>query len=167
MSIRFLYTIVFVMILNVGCSHSVGNEIEETTKIKAEQVQIYEDAFLAEHIEADLDGDGEKESIKMYIKPEPVEDKEHKGQYLWDDSHLWQLIVFDGDKTYPLFNNHLSGKLKFWIENNGGEKTIILLIDAREVSLETYRYHAEGYYFRTVHYKSRGEDPLIRSTTIK
>lgn len=165
----FIFTIMFVtMIISVGCSNSedASNTSEEAIKIKAEKFKIYEDSFLAESFEEDLDGDGEQETIKMYIQPPPMEDEENKGQYLWDDSHFWQLIVFDGDKTFPLFNNHLSGKLKFWIENNENQKTIVLLKDGMELSLETFQYNADGYFNRQEHYKSTGIPPLIRSTTI-
>jgi hypothetical protein len=164
-----IFTMFITMILSVGCSNldEASNTFEETTKIKAEDFKIYEDSFLAENIKEDLDGDGEQEIIKMYIQPTPLEDKENKGQYLWDDTHFWQLIVFAGDKTYPLFNNHLSGKLKFWIENNEGQKTIVLLKDGMELSLTTFRYNADGYFDRKEHYKSTGVPPLIRSSTIK
>jgi hypothetical protein len=165
----FILTIFVTMILSVGCSNleEANNTSGEITKIKPEKFKIYEDSFLAENFEEDLDGDGEQEIIKMYIQPAPVEDEENKGQYLWDDSHFWQLIVFDGEKTYPLFNNHLRGKLKFWIENNEDQKRIVLLKDGMELTLETFQYNADGYFDRKVHYKSTGAPPLVRSTTIK
>lgn len=165
-----IFTIMFVTIIfGVGCSNSkeASKTSNETTKIKAEEFKIYEDSFLAENFEEDIDGDGNKEVIKMYIHPAPIEDKENKGQYLWDHSHFWQLIVYDGDKTYPLYNNHVSGKLKFWIENNEEYKTIVLLIDGMQLSLETFQYNDDGYFERKIHYISTGIPPLIRSSTIK
>ena len=153
----------------VGCSNSekISSFSEESAIIKDEKIKIYEDSFLADNFEEDIDRDGNLEIIKMYIQPAPIEDKENIGQYLWDDSHLWQLIVFDGDKTYPLFNNHLRGKLKFWIEDNGESKTIILLEDGMQLSLQTFEYNDDGYFERKTHYKSTGIPPLIRSATIK
>lgn len=166
-----ILTIMFVtLILSTGCSNLNSEEAENnsvvTSKIKDEKFEIYENSFLAENLEEDLDGDGVKETIKMYIHPSPIMDGENEGQYLWDDSHFWQLIVFDEDKTYPLYNNQLSGKLKFWIDGDEEQKTIILLQDGMELSLETFKYDVAGYFMRKELYKST-EIPPVRSTRIQ
>jgi hypothetical protein len=165
-----LISLLFVMTLAVGCTNSDNKEnsiSEKSTKIEAEEFKIYEDSFLAENFEVDIDGDGNQEIVKMYIHPAPIEDSKNKGQYLWDHSHLWQLIVFDKEKTYPLFNDNLSGKLKFWIEDNGLTKTIILLEDAMNLSFHTYVYNENGYFEKNTHYRGEGIPPIERSTTIK
>ena len=141
----------------------IANETNENTSvIEHEDIQLYEDAFLAENFEVDLDGDGSNEVMKMYIYPAPIE---MDGQYFWDDSHLWQLIVFDGDRSYPLFNNHVSGILKFWIEDDGERPTIVLMENGIGMTLQTFRYHDNGYYSKNIHYQI--DTLLFRSTTIQ
>ncbi|MBO8171445.1 MAG: hypothetical protein H0Z33_06065 [Bacillaceae bacterium] len=159
-----VFTMMLAIIAIAGCSNSseTDQNVFKTTKVKAAKIQVYEQSFLAEDVTVDLDGDGKKESIKLYIEPAPIENKE--GEYLWDDSHVWQLIVLANGQTFPLYNDHFNGKLKFWIVNNGEKKEIILLKDGIQLSLETYEYNQNGYFERKVHYLS--SETLIRSSAI-
>ncbi|WP_053589191.1 hypothetical protein [Bacillus sp. FJAT-22090] len=135
------------LLLLTGCA--TGEPKEVLTKadslglISMEDVTILEDSFLAEDVKVDLTGDGVEEEILLYVSPSPI--NEETGGFVWDDSHFWQLLVKDGTSTYPLFNDHLSGVMEFWIGEEDGENSLILINNGTGLTLYKFTYQEKGF----------------------
>lgn len=135
---------------------------ETAEKITAAEVTEYEGRFLEEKLEEDLTGDGINEIIELYISPPPVIDE--NGEYGWDDSHYWQLIVNVGDQTYPLFNDHIQfGAIRFWIIEDNKGKEVVLLSEGSQLFMNSYRFDGEAF-IKTEHYSNDGGIINQRST---
>ncbi|WP_147384532.1 hypothetical protein [Paenibacillus sp. 1011MAR3C5] len=160
-----LAMLLLVLVTSAGCAAS--NSSNDSVKIKAELAPINEGAFLADSMHQDLDGDGELEQIRMYIDPAPVEDQSKPGQYLWNERHHWQLVVMRGDDTYFLYNNYLSGKLKFWIENRGSHKAIVLLEEGKGLRMDSFTLNKEKMFERRMDYHQYDSILVKSSTTFK
>ncbi|REK76684.1 hypothetical protein DX130_06505 [Paenibacillus paeoniae] len=158
--------LLLILVIGAGCAAS--NSLNDTVKIRPESVTINEDAFLADSMQYDLDGDGQMEMIRMYIYPAPAEAENKPGQYLWHESHQWQLIVNRGEDTYLLYNNHLSGKLKFWIEDRGGsQKAIVLLEEGKGLRLDSFTLNEDHIFERMMNYNQFNSVIVESSTTFK
>jgi len=160
-----LALLLLVFVISAGCTAS--NSANDLVKIKAESAPINEGAFLADSMHQDLDGDGELEQIRMYIDPAPVEDQSKPGQYLWNERHHWQLVVKRGDDTYFLYNNYLSGKLKFWIENRGSHKAIVLLEEGKGLRMDSFTLNSTKVFERRMDYNQYDSVLVKGSTTFK
>ena len=71
----------------------------------------------------DLDLDNSEEWIELYTAAV----RNEKGEMLWDDGQKWLLVVWDGEKAYPLLSEYVQlGSIYFTISDNGvGEATNI------------------------------------------
>ncbi|MEH7391727.1 hypothetical protein [Bacillus sp. JJ1474] len=94
---------------------SIENEdLKNTVEEQKEALEVNNDysIILAKDIEKypqslykettlDIDQDGEEEIIELYVNARKMEN----GLFAWDDGETWLLVVKDGEKTYPLFDN--------------------------------------------------------------
>ncbi|WP_342566711.1 hypothetical protein MKY09_11625 [Psychrobacillus sp. FSL K6-4046] len=141
--------LLFILVFLLACEEK--NTIENSSKvesdnfifIKEEDIEVPEGAYLAENITEDLTGDGIEDEIILYISPPPI--IAETGEFLWDDSHLWQLILIDQGKKYPLYNDSVRGVLDFWIAENEGKKELVLFNSGQHLMLYKYNYDKEKF----------------------
>jgi len=132
-----------------GCEADVQKvESEENkstdTRIESKDVEILEGAYLAEDIKVDVTGDGEEDQILMYVSPPPMFD-DH-GDAAWDDSHVWQLVVKDEKKSYPLFDESLHfGTLDFWIVEKEHHNELLLFSEGQSLLMYRYTFNNDGF----------------------
>ena len=173
-SIKKLFMLFVCTLLVTGCSMSSSNDRgsesnngmdkESTNKIQPGNINKYEDSLIAEDVEEDIDGDGEKEQIQLVISPKPKEDPNNEGKYLWDDSQIWQLSVTDGDQKYTLFDDHVQGIASFYIVNEGDQNSIIFEEKGTKLSLRVFRYNENEYFEENVIYSN---GPILHRSTVK
>ena len=101
----------------------------------------------------DIDGDGEEEAIELYVNAGKMEN----GLFAWDDGQNWLLIVKDGEKTYPLFDDFVQlGSIDF-STTTFDKKPRIVMIKAqhsdRTVQIFTYDKDEKGYLKETFYKK--------------
>lgn len=81
----------------------------DSALIKASEIDKYPQTLYKE-MTLDIDGDGKEEIIELYVNAGIMDN----GQFAWDDGQNWLLVVKDGDKTYPLFDEYIQlGSLDF------------------------------------------------------
>ncbi|MGE6204375.1 hypothetical protein [Guptibacillus hwajinpoensis] len=156
-------TLLFLLILIAGCNNSVNHSNSDKTSqqynIEKTDIKIADDLFQTARIKEDLDGDGSKEIISLYLGP--ILNKEDKVTVLpYDERHIWQLIVYDGNDTFPLFNKSVQSdtNLDFWIEYTANKKEIVVFIDGENKSIASYTYDKENNRFvKEIKYKSEGQ----------
>ncbi|MBO8155880.1 MAG: bZIP transcription factor [Bacillaceae bacterium] len=91
--------------------------------IMPQSITQYPQSFFSK-AESDLDQDGEKEIIELYVDAAKMDN----GEFAWDDGQPWLLVVKDEGKTYPLFHDYVQlGSLKFWVMEREQERSILLL----------------------------------------
>lgn len=101
----------------------------------------------------DINGDGAEEEILLLTSAK----KDSDGEYVWDDSQSWALIVKTDDGVYPLFEEHAHGKLKLYVseryDNNGDIRPIIRLeaSSSSEFSIKEYSYNGEDFEKKVVY----------------
>lgn len=150
---RYLIGYILLLFLVTGCSNQ-ATEVNATTKIKKGDVSTYEDVLKAEDFEEDIDGDGQKERITLNISPAPQPHPEKEGEYLWDSSHIWQLIVEDEGDYYTLYNDHVQGLAEMYIVNEAeNQNAIVFLQKGTTLRLAVFRYK-DKYFEREVQYNS-------------
>ncbi|MBB4825968.1 hypothetical protein HNO89_003205 [Sporosarcina luteola] len=115
----------------------ITNLKEDVNMVRSFEVETYENAYLLDTVMDDLNGDGRDEEITLSITPSPF-DKETGELLFFEDSHLFQLLVKDNEKTYPLFNDHTDGKLQYWIEQSAPKR--IVLLEERGVGIIIYGF---------------------------
>lgn len=106
--------------------------------IKENEIKLHESAYLLDTVTGDLTGDSKEEEIMLYISPSPF-DEETGEAIWWEDLHLWQLIVKDGEKTYPLYSGDTGGKLRFWLSQEP-EKKLILVEESMSIYVYEFKY---------------------------
>jgi hypothetical protein len=126
-----------------------SDKYQATEQVKHETIENYPISMLNQRT-FDLKGNGEEQSIELYANVEKIEGEEG---YAWDDGQRWLLVVKDGEKTYPLFDDRIQlGRLTYWIFTTEETPTLVLLYSATaSFHLQTFTYDAE-------------EDTFIRST---
>lgn len=101
----------------------------------------------------DINGDGAEEEILLLTSAK----KDSDGEYIWDDSQNWALIVKTDDGIYPLYENHAHGKLKLYVselyDNNGDIRPVIRLetSSSSEFSIKEFTYNGEGFEEKTAY----------------
>jgi hypothetical protein len=101
----------------------------------------------------DIDGDDEEEVIELYVNAGKMEN----GLVAWDDGQNWLLVVKDGEKTYPLFDDYVQmGSIDF-STTTYDMKPAIVMIKAqhsdRTVQKFTYDKNEKGYQRETFYKK--------------
>ncbi|NBI29699.1 hypothetical protein [Chengkuizengella marina] len=156
--------LVLIFVLIAGCSNETIST-DSNIIIEKGQVKSYEDILTVEEIEEDIDGDEKKEHIKLSISPALKPDPENKNQYLWDDSHVWQLVVEDEGNFYTLPYLMTMYKAELYISNEEeNQNTIIFLTKGTTLSFLQYKHNQKGYFEKKVIYN---EGPILHRSTIK
>lgn len=152
------------LILITGCSQEATTNENDITKIQHGEVKVYEDVLTLEDVEEDVDGDGQKERIILNVSPAPQTHPDNDGQYLWDDSQVWQLVVKDGENKFILFDDHVQGLAELYIVNEkGNQNAIVFQQKGTNLKLSVFR-GKDGYFEKEVVYNS---EMMLHRSTIK
>jgi hypothetical protein len=153
------------LLLVAGCSDQTTTEKTDSSQIKPGEISSYEDSFVAEQIEENIDDDENVESIKLLISPAPMPDPEKEGHYLWGDSHVWQIVVEDEGKKYELFNDNVQGLAELFIVNEEeGKNTIAFLTKGTTLGLYLFKYNQDGYFEMRESYNN---GPILHRSNVK
>lgn len=120
--------------------------------IPAKDIEKYPQT-LYKKVTVDIDGDGEEELVELYVNAGKMEN----GLFAWDDGQNWLLVVKDGEKTYPLFDDFVQlGSIDF-STTTFDRKPGIVMIKAqhsdRTVQKFTYDKNEKGYQKETFYKK--------------
>lgn len=152
------------LILITGCSQEATTNENDITKIQNGDVKVYEDVLTLEDVEEDVDGDGQKERIILNVSPAPQTHPDNDGQYLWDDSQVWQLVVKDGENQYILFDDHVQGLAELYIVNEkGNQNAIVFQQKGTNLKLSVFRYK-DDYFEKEVVFNS---EMMLHRSTVK
>lgn len=106
----------------------------------------------------DIDGDGEEEEIELHVNAGKTE----SGLFAWDDGQNWLLVVKDGEKTYPLFDEFVQlGSIDFSTARFDKKPGIVMLMRShsdRIVQKFTYDENEDGYQKVTFYKKENTND---------
>ncbi|WP_342506023.1 hypothetical protein [Sporosarcina sp. FSL K6-2383] len=120
--------------------------------IIAKEIETYPQT-LYKKTALDIDGDDEEEIIELYVNA----GKSENGLFAWDDGQKWLLVVKDGEKTYPLFDDYVQlGSIDFSMTTFDGKPGIVMLKTQhsdRTVQKFTYDKNEKGYQKETVYKK--------------
>ena len=112
--------------------------------ILAKEIEKYPQT-LYKSATLDIDEDGEEEVIELYVNVEKLE----SGQFAWDDGQNWLLVVKDGEKTYPLFDDYVQlGSIDFSTTTYDKTPAIVMIMaqhSDRTVQKFTYDKNEKGY----------------------
>jgi hypothetical protein len=142
---RVLY-ICMISILLTGCTLSTNEQSEssyegvEIERIGSQVIEKYP-ASMMDQKKFDFKQSGTDQSIEMYADVEKVT-RDGQEEYVWDDGQRWLLMVNDGEKTYPLFDDWVQlGELTFWlIEADGTPMLQLLSTGTADFHLQSYVY---------------------------
>ena len=96
---------------------------DDYAMILAKDIEKYPQT-LYKKINVDIDGDGEEEVIELHVNAGKTEN----GLFAWDDGQNWLLVVKDGEKTYPLFDDYVQlGSIDFSTTRFGRKPGIVML----------------------------------------
>lgn len=101
----------------------------------------------------DIDEDGEEEVIELYVNAGKMEN----GLFAWDDGQNWLLVVKDGEKTYPLFDDFVQlGSIDFSTTTFDRKPGLVMIKTQhsdRTVQKFTYDKNENGYQKETFYKK--------------
>ena len=101
----------------------------------------------------DIDEDGEEEVIELYVNAGKMEN----GLFAWDDGQNWLLVVKDGEKTYPLFDDFVQlGSIDFSTTTFDRKPGLVMIKTQhsdRTVQKFTYDKNENGYQKETLYKK--------------
>lgn len=116
---RLSIILIILGILLLICTTTGCSPEKDTKLVQAEENFSTDDLTLLERTFDDTDGDGDKETIKLYTSAQIASD----GQMLATD-HQWVLLVIKDGAIFPLFNDHLQlGELQFWVASLDNDET--------------------------------------------
>jgi hypothetical protein len=121
-----------------------GNKVENRL-IEAIPTESIDSSIMTklDEFSYDLDLDNSEEKIDLYTAAR----RNEKGEMSWDDGQNWLLVVWDGDKAYPLLSEYVQlGSVYFTVSNNGvGEVSNINVIvhTGAGFSLKTYAFNKD------------------------
>ncbi|MEZ7172072.1 hypothetical protein [Sporosarcina sp. OR05] len=129
-----------------------GSALIKATKIEKYPQTLYKEMTL------DIDRDGEEEIIELYVNAGKMED----GQFAWDDGQNWLLVVKDGEKTYPLFDEYVQlGSIDFSTATFDGKPGVVMFMGEhanRSFQKFIFDKKEEGYQKATFYKKENMED---------
>lgn len=155
---RISYTLLFVFLILVlnGCQKSEqtsiplqpGNKVENSL-IEAVPSELIDTKRMTklDEFSYDLDLDNSEEKIELYT----AAGRNEKGEMGWDDGQNWLLVVWDGQKAYPLLSEYVQlGSVYFTVSKNGIEdasKEIshinAIINTGTEFSVTTYSFNKD------------------------
>ncbi len=113
--------------------------------IQSSENLTHEDLTLLERMYADVDGDGNDESIELYTSAKIAPD----GRMGWDTGHQWVLLVRKGEEIFPLFDDWVQyGELLFWVVSFNKDK----IIGPKSTDLERHIYVMNSTFMRLYDY---------------
>ena len=140
--------------LELAMNQQVSNDY---SMILAKDIEKYPQT-LYKKTTADINGDGEEEVIELYVNAGKTEN----GLFAWDDGQNWLLVVKDGEKTYPLFDDFVQlGSIDFSTTTFDGNPGIVMLMTQHSdiiVRKFTYDKNEEGYQKETFYKKENTND---------
>lgn len=144
--------------LELAMNEQVNNDY---SMILAKDIEKYPQT-LYKTTTLDMDGDGEDEVIELHVNAEKMED----GLFAWDDGQNWLLVVKDGEKTFPLFDDFVQlGSIDF-STTRFDKKPGIVMIKAqhsdRTIQKFTYDKAEKGYQKETFYKKENIQDHYNR-----
>ncbi|NME05914.1 hypothetical protein [Psychrobacillus sp. BL-248-WT-3] len=111
----------------------------------------------------DIDEDGEDEIIELHVDAGKMEN----GRYGWDDGQKWLLVVKDGDKTYPLFDEYVQlGYIEF-STTFYERKPLIVMINAQhsDRTVQSFKFDKdEQGYLKETFYKKENTNNHYNET---
>ncbi|MFC5605125.1 hypothetical protein [Sporosarcina koreensis] len=135
--------------LELAMNQQVNNDY---SMIVAKDIEKYPKT-LYKSTTLDLDGDGEDEIIELYVNAGKMEN----GLFAWDDGQSWLLVVKDGEKTYPLFDEFVqNGSIEFSTGRFNKKPGIVMIMSShsdRKVQKFTYDENENGYQKETFYKK--------------
>lgn len=147
-----LCILIMVTMILSGCTTGKRNEIENFENspkiIKAEE-DLGKYDFLTRYAgcEYDITDDGVEEEFLLLTSAK----KDDSGEYMWDDSQEWALIVKSDMGTYTLFNEYMRGKIDFYLseryESDGSISPVIRLevSSGSEFFIKEYTYNNDAF----------------------
>lgn len=141
--------------LELAMNQQVDND--DYSMIQAKDIDKYPQT-LYKSVTFDTDGDGEEEVIELYVNAGKMEN----GLFAWDDGQSWLLVLKDGEKAYPLFDDYVQmGSIDF-TTSRFDKKPGIVMIKAqhsdRIVQKFTYDKNEDGYQKETFYKKENTND---------
>ena len=140
--------------LELAMDQQVSNDY---SMIIAKDIETYPQT-LYKKTTLDIDGDGEEEIIELYVNA----GKSENGLFAWDDGQNWLLVVKDGEKTYPLFEEYVQlGSIDFSTTTFDGKPGIVMIKSQhsdRTVQKFTYDENEKGYQKETFYKKENIND---------
>lgn len=140
--------------LELDLNQQVSNDY---SMIEAKDIEKYPQT-LYKSATLDMDGDGEEEVIELYVNAGKTEN----GVFAWDDGQTWLLVVKDGDKTYPLFDDFVQlGSIDFSTTRLDGKPGIVMIMRShsdRIVQKFSYDKNENGYQKETFYKKENIND---------
>ena len=142
--------------LELAMNQQVNNDY---SMILAKDIEKYPQT-LYKKTTVDIDGDGEEEVIELYVNAGKMEN----GLFAWDDGQNWLLVVKDGEKTYPLFDDYVQlGSIDFSTTTFDRKPGIVMIKTQhsdRTVQKFTYDENEKGYQKETFYKKENTNNHL-------
>ncbi|MCM3359614.1 hypothetical protein [Psychrobacillus sp. MER TA 171] len=111
----------------------------------------------------DIDEDGEDEIIELHVDAGKMEN----GRYGWDDGQKWLLVVKDGDKTYPLFDEYVQLGYIDFSTTTFEKKPLIVMIKAQhsDRTVQSFKFDKdEQGYLKETFYKKENTNNHYNET---
>lgn len=135
---------------------------KDYSMILAKDIEKYPVA-LYKTTKIDIDGDGEDEIIELHVNAGKMEN----GRYAWDDGQRWLLVVKDGDKTYPLFDEFIQLGYIDFSTTIFERKPLIVMIKAQhsDRTVQSFKFDKdEQGYLKETFYKKENTNNLYNET---
>lgn len=145
---KFHYLILIITVaclILIGCQNSKPTSPQpenknETRLIKAVPRESIETKNMTklDEFPYDLDLDGSEEKVELFTAAE----RNENGEIVWDDGQNWLLVVWDGEKAYPILSQYVQlGSVYFTVSNNGMDEVsniTVIVPTGAGFSLKTY-----------------------------
>jgi hypothetical protein len=169
-----LRRVLFICIISIlfsGCTLTTTEQNESYEGVEIERIGsnviVKYPKSMMDQKKFDLKQSGTDQSIEMYADVQKVI-LDGQEEYTGDDGQRWLLILNDGVKTYPLFDDWVQhGGLTFWmIEADGTPVLLLLSTGTADFHLQSYIYdkNADEFVRKSIYSPSGNVNFLGRST---
>ncbi|UPG66049.1 hypothetical protein [Metabacillus endolithicus] len=133
-----LLILLFFLISLIGCEKE--SKVKQINYIKEGIVEDLDKYTSMTQVEQDLDGNGSKEIITMYVGP--ALENEGKTSIHDVDEVYYRLIVEDGEKEFSLINfkKDLKNIVEVWFEEKDDGYEIVIFFDGENREIISYNY---------------------------